>query len=75
LEAVKRVPHDHEVEVAIGLDVLGPPDHPPNIADSASAGVGAGELDGLRLLINCAHLGKPRRETERKLARATREVE
>jgi hypothetical protein len=75
LEAVKRVPACDEIEVAIGLNVLRASDHPPNVANSASTSVGTSEFDGLGLLIDGAYLSEPRGETERELARATREVQ
>jgi hypothetical protein len=69
LQAVKRVPDYDEVELAISRDVLGASHKPTHVGDSAS------ESDGLGLLIDGAYLGEPRRETERKLARATREIQ
>jgi MOSC N-terminal beta barrel domain len=72
---VKRVPDDHELEVSVRLHFFGAAGGPGNVAYSASTSVGARELDGLGLLIDGAHLGESRRETERELTRSAREVE
>ena len=75
MEPVERVPDHDEVDVVIGLDVFGPTDDPLDVVDAAGTRVRTREVDGLGLLIDGADLGEARRETERELARATRDVE
>jgi hypothetical protein len=72
---VERVTDGHKLEWTVQGDGLSRSDYPSGVDYSARIGLGPGEVDCIRLLINRHHLGKVPSQGEGDLAGAACEIE